>query len=75
MSLEDALDGCERILNDEFAKLPEQALYMIGAIAEVRQMKLTVRLPSRFCWRKRWMRIKAEAENGWFGLLPGMSIS
>ena len=32
VSLEDALDGCERILNDEFAKLPEQALYMIGPI-------------------------------------------
>jgi F-type H+/Na+-transporting ATPase subunit beta len=32
--LEDALDGCERILNDEFAKVPEQALYMIGAIGE-----------------------------------------
>lgn len=32
--LEDALDGCERILNDEFAKVPEQALYMIGKIEE-----------------------------------------
>jgi F-type H+/Na+-transporting ATPase subunit beta len=35
--LEDALDGCERIMNDEFAKVPEQALYMIGAIGEVRR--------------------------------------
>ncbi len=34
--LEDALEGCERILNDEFAKLPEQALYMIGAVEEAR---------------------------------------
>src|SRR5579883_366010 len=34
---DDALDGCERILNDEFANVPEQALYMIGAINEVRQ--------------------------------------
>ncbi|HKB60595.1 MAG TPA: F0F1 ATP synthase subunit beta [Gallionellaceae bacterium] len=34
--LADALDGCERILNDEFADLPESALYMIGAIAEAR---------------------------------------
>ena len=34
---EDALDGCERILNDEFANVPEQALYMIGGINEVRQ--------------------------------------
>ena len=35
--LEDALDGCERILNDEFADVPESALYMIGAISEARQ--------------------------------------
>lgn len=34
VSLEDALDGCERILNDEFADYPERALYMIGAIDE-----------------------------------------
>lgn len=36
VKLEDALEGCERILNDEFTKLPEQALYMIGGIQEVR---------------------------------------
>ena len=36
MSLEDSLDGCERILNDEFANRPEQALYMIGSIREAR---------------------------------------
>jgi F-type H+-transporting ATPase subunit beta len=36
VTLEDALDGCERILNDEFAKYPEQALYMIGPISEAR---------------------------------------
>jgi F-type H+-transporting ATPase subunit beta len=35
--LEDALDGCERILNDEFKDLPESALYMIGSIDEARQ--------------------------------------
>ena len=35
--LSDALDGCESILNDEFAHLPESALYMIGAIDEVRR--------------------------------------
>jgi F-type H+/Na+-transporting ATPase subunit beta len=34
VSLEDALDGCERILGDEFADYPERALYMIGAIGE-----------------------------------------
>ncbi|QDV08095.1 ATP synthase subunit beta [Planctomycetes bacterium Poly30] len=36
VSLEDALDGCERILNDEFRDYPESALYMIGAISEVK---------------------------------------
>jgi len=34
VSLEDALDGCERILQDEFREVPEQALYMIGTIDE-----------------------------------------
>jgi F-type H+-transporting ATPase subunit beta len=37
VSLSDALDGCERILNDEFAKYPEQSLYMIGSIDEARK--------------------------------------
>jgi len=35
--LEETLDGCERILNDEFSDRPEKALYMIGGISEVRQ--------------------------------------
>ena len=35
VSLDDALDGCERILRDEFQDYPESALYMIGAIDEV----------------------------------------
>lgn len=34
VSLEDALTGCERILNDEFAEAPERQLYMVGAIDE-----------------------------------------
>jgi len=34
VSLEDALKGCERILDDEFSELPEKALYMIGSIDE-----------------------------------------
>lgn len=37
VSLKDTLDGCERILNDEFAQIPEQALYMIGPIHEVKR--------------------------------------
>ena len=32
--LEDALSGCERILNDEFADYPEASLYMIGDVEE-----------------------------------------
>ncbi|MDZ7630463.1 MAG: hypothetical protein U5K74_03625, partial [Gemmatimonadaceae bacterium] len=35
VSREDALDGCERILADEFRDVPERALYMIGRIDEV----------------------------------------
>lgn len=37
VSLKDALDGCERILRDEFKDVPESALYMIGAIEESQQ--------------------------------------
>jgi len=36
VSLKDALDGCERILKDEFKDVPESALYMIGSIDEVK---------------------------------------
>jgi len=34
VALDDALDGCERILDDEFSDRPEKALYMIGKIDE-----------------------------------------
>ncbi len=34
VSLNDALTGCERILNDAFANVPERNLYMIGGIDE-----------------------------------------
>jgi F-type H+-transporting ATPase subunit beta len=37
VALEAALDGCERILNDEFSEQPEELLYMIGNIEEARQ--------------------------------------
>jgi F-type H+/Na+-transporting ATPase subunit beta len=33
---EDALEGCERILNDELSDLPERAVYMIGTIDEAK---------------------------------------
>ena len=36
VSLQDSLDGCERILRDEFKDYPERALYMIGAIDEAK---------------------------------------
>lgn len=34
---EDALDGCERILRDEFKDYPESALYMIGTVDEAKK--------------------------------------
>ncbi len=34
VDLEQTLQGCERILNDEFSKYPEKSLYMIGNINE-----------------------------------------
>jgi F-type H+-transporting ATPase subunit beta len=34
VSLEDALNGCERILNDEFIDRSEHALYMIGGVED-----------------------------------------
>jgi F-type H+-transporting ATPase subunit beta len=37
VSLADSLDGCERILNDEFKDYPESALYMIGAISDAKK--------------------------------------
>ena len=36
VSLKDALDGCERILRDDFKDYPESALYMIGTIDEAK---------------------------------------
>ncbi|MEB3338861.1 MAG: F0F1 ATP synthase subunit beta [Leptolyngbyaceae bacterium] len=35
VSLEAALEGCDRILNDEFSKADERSLYMVGTIDEV----------------------------------------
>jgi F-type H+-transporting ATPase subunit beta len=37
VSLKDSLEGCERILRDEFKDYPESALYMIGAIDEAKK--------------------------------------
>ncbi|MCA9044226.1 MAG: F0F1 ATP synthase subunit beta [Planctomycetaceae bacterium] len=35
VNLEESLSGCERILNDEFQRVNERKLYMIGNISEV----------------------------------------
>lgn len=37
VALKDTLDGCERILRDEFKDYPESALYMIGSIDEAKK--------------------------------------
>ncbi len=37
VKLEDALNGCERILSDEFSDYPERSLYMIGNIDEAKK--------------------------------------
>jgi F-type H+-transporting ATPase subunit beta len=37
VGLKDSLDGCERILHDEFKDYPESSLYMIGAIDEAQK--------------------------------------
>jgi F-type H+-transporting ATPase subunit beta len=47
VSLEDALDGCERILRDDFKDYPESALYMIGAISEVRETPKSVAIAAQ----------------------------
>ncbi|MDD4765649.1 MAG: F0F1 ATP synthase subunit beta [Atribacterota bacterium] len=37
VSLQESLDGCERILNDEFRDYSENSLYMLGAIDEAKK--------------------------------------
>jgi F-type H+-transporting ATPase subunit beta len=44
--LKDALDGCERILRDEFKDYPESAFYMIGSINEVKKPAQPVAQPA-----------------------------
>jgi len=39
VSLKEALDGCERILQDEFKDFPESAFYMIGTIEDAQEKK------------------------------------
>ena len=74
VSLKDALDGCERILHDEFKDYPEHALYMIGPIGEAKrsgEMNLKILLPFEIFAEKAGVsRIVAETREGSFGLLP-----
>ncbi len=46
VSLKDSLEGCERILRDEFKNYPESALYMIGEIAEAKGEPAVVAAPA-----------------------------
>ena len=43
VSLKDALDGCERILHDEFKDYPESAFFMIGKIDEAKEKNKIVK--------------------------------
>jgi F-type H+-transporting ATPase subunit beta len=43
VSLEESLDGCERILKDEFMDYPEESLYMIGNIDEAKEKAAAIR--------------------------------
>ncbi|QJW97223.1 F0F1 ATP synthase subunit beta [Frigoriglobus tundricola] len=45
VSLKDALEGCERILRDEFKDYPESAFYMIGAIGEADEKVKAAKTP------------------------------
>src|SRR5450432_2667702 len=63
VSLKDALDGCERILHDEFKDYPESALYMIGSISEARQ-KAPPDKPKAKADPKPAVDSKAEAKSG-----------
>jgi F-type H+-transporting ATPase subunit beta len=44
VSLNDALDGCEQILQDYFDDVPEGAFYMIGNIDEVKPLSKSAKL-------------------------------
>ncbi len=46
VSLKDAIDGCERILKDEFKDYPESAFYMIGSIDEAVEKAKTAKSAS-----------------------------
>jgi len=39
VSTEEVIEGCDRILNDEFSDYSERSLYMIGKIDEAQKNK------------------------------------
>jgi F-type H+-transporting ATPase subunit beta len=47
VSLKDSIDGCERILRDEFKDYPESALYMIGKVDEAKEKAQTIKAPAK----------------------------
>jgi F-type H+-transporting ATPase subunit beta len=47
VSLKDSIDGCERILRDEFKDYPESALYMIGPISEAKKPNPPAQQPAK----------------------------
>jgi len=51
--LEDALHGCERILNDEFKDFPESAFYMIGGIDEAKMPTQEAKQKNEYVGSKR----------------------
>jgi F-type H+-transporting ATPase subunit beta len=61
VSLKDALDGCERILNDEFKDYPESAFYMIGSIGEAKE-KAKAAAPARPAARGPQSKVQVKAE-------------
>jgi hypothetical protein len=60
VALEDALEGCERILQDEFKAYPEQSFYMIGRwfCWAIFGTLMPVTAPSAWggSWTRRWAR-------------------
>jgi hypothetical protein len=71
VDLADSLDGCERILNDEFSDLPERfALYDRCHRRGWKPMKLTILLPGEVFLEAEAAKVIAEAGNGSFCLLP-----
>ncbi|TKB07000.1 F0F1 ATP synthase subunit beta [Desulforhopalus sp. IMCC35007] len=63
VTVEDALDGCERILADEFNDYPESAFYMIGTIDEVTRDRKSQAQSSVKGLQKRANKTHTEGEN------------